>query len=248
MYRSVRLKRYTLYRRIDLLQPPCRSDKRSTCSQPGNEVGNHAIGILPDLRRSRLVVCTPVRIVVVLVRIEIALRIVGCQLACETLRLVGPSFQRIRQNQIRAEDAEQTPPLDAHVGRDHEPASVSAGRTDRGVCDSGVATGCIDQRPARSQQTALFSITNHCQGRTILYRATGIEPLRLTKNPYPRTAPAPRHTQLYQRGITNEIIYAHRLQLMYPRTYSLVNSCCGSRSICSVGPNSMILPSYMNPT
>ena len=60
---------------ISRLQTPRDAHERSACAQRGDKMGHCAAGLLDDLRRRRVVVRLPVRVIAVLIRIKVAVRI-----------------------------------------------------------------------------------------------------------------------------------------------------------------------------
>ena len=101
MKRRTGLHRDCSYCRFQFLQSATGADKGAGGSQSRDEVCNAAFGLFPNFQSGALVVGTPVRWIVVLVRIEIFLGLSCRQLTRDNLCAVG-GLQRIRFNQLDA--------------------------------------------------------------------------------------------------------------------------------------------------
>src|SRR6185295_4752276 len=108
--RRVGLKRNQLDPRAELPQTAAGSDKGAAGTEPGDEMREASARLLDDFRGGGVVVCLPVGVVVVLVRIEIPLRIVRIQLARCADCAVG-ALERIGEHELGAERAKNQLPL-----------------------------------------------------------------------------------------------------------------------------------------
>src|SRR5438045_9590109 len=94
MQRRRWLDRDRLQMAVQFLQTSSRTRERSCSSEPCDKMCDPPIRLPPDLVCSRRVMCFPVRVVVVLIRIEIPIGIFLCKLARNTLSSVG-SLKRV---------------------------------------------------------------------------------------------------------------------------------------------------------
>src|SRR4030095_1527535 len=94
-------KRNQLDVRTELAQPAGGADERAAGAETGDEVRQASAGLLDDFRSGRVVVRSPVAVVVVLIRIEVPVRLGGFQPARLPDCTVG-SLPTIRHPQPRA--------------------------------------------------------------------------------------------------------------------------------------------------
>ena len=96
MKRVVRLHAVAFDRGVKFLEPARRADKCAAGPESGNEVGDPAIRLLPNLQSRCLVVRLPVGVVVVLVGVEVLVGLSGYDFADRTLAPSVPSVGSVR--------------------------------------------------------------------------------------------------------------------------------------------------------
>ena len=141
-------------------------------------MGHAAAGLREDLRPGRVVVRVAVRRVVVLVRVEVAIRIGLVDAPHLADRAVGP-FQRIGEDDVGPVRAEDALPFGRDVLRDAQADAVTARRADHRVGDAGVAGGRVEDDPALLEAAGAFALEDHPQCGAILDRAARVLPLGL---------------------------------------------------------------------
>ena len=129
-----------------------------------DEVGDAAFGLRDDLGAGGFEVRLPVGVVVVLIRVEVAVRIGVvdfADLADRAVRtLVGG-----RQHEFGAVGFQDALALDRGVDRQAELHLVAARRADHGVGDAGVAAGGVDQGLVAGQLAGTLAVQNHVERR-----------------------------------------------------------------------------------
>ena len=201
--RRVGLKGNQFDRRIEPPQPAAGADKRAARPEARDKMRQPTARLLDDLRPGRVVVRAPVRVVVVLVRIEIPLRLCRMQPTGFADRAVR-SFERIGQHQLGAEGTQYELAFTAGVVRHAQRDVIAAGRTDCRVGDAGVAGRGVENRPFARQRAGRFAFEDHSRRGAVLHRPARILPLRfrIQLDPW-RVALEP--AQAYERRTANEI-------------------------------------------
>src|SRR3990172_2910694 len=187
---------YTPDRRGELLEPPAATDESPAGSQPGNEVGDAALGLLPYLFRGGPVVRSPIGGVVVLVGVEVSIRLRGGELAGLEYGAVG-SFQRVGLDDIGTIGPENLLSCLTGIGGQAEAHRVTLRRPQHGESDPGIATRCLEDGPARLEEPFLLSIPQHGEAGAVLDRTAWVEPLgfRVNRNPCRRSGGRPHPQQ-----------------------------------------------------
>src|SRR5262249_8450405 len=139
-------------------------------AHPGHEMGDTALGLRPDLRTGRLVV----RAGVVRVRVLVGLPGAGDLLH----QAVGDGVVRARvfrrhrrrtADDLRAVGPEHVLLVLADLVRADEHAAVATGLRHQGQPDTRVATGRLDDRPARREQAVALGGLDHPGGDAVLH-------------------------------------------------------------------------------
>jgi hypothetical protein len=172
------LHRDQAHRRAPLAQTPARPDERAARAEAGDEMGEAFIRLLDDLGARRLVVRAPVRRVVVLVRVEIAIG-VGVVNPARLADGAVAAFHRIGQHHLGAVGAQQSRSFGRHVARQAEAHAIARAGGEHGVGNAGVAGRGVEQHPARYEGAAPLAVEHHGQRRAVLHRSAGIRRLEL---------------------------------------------------------------------
>ena len=178
MERTFRLKGNQSNRRIELPQPAARADEGAARPETGDEMRQPSARLLDDLGARRIVVRAPVRVVVVLIRIEILIGILGIQTPRLADGAVRAAFERVCQDELCAECAQRQLALRARVLRHAQLHWIPARRADHRVRDARIARRRVEDRPPGRQFPGGFAFENHPRGRAVFHRAAWILPLR----------------------------------------------------------------------
>jgi hypothetical protein len=141
-------------------------------------VREFAARLLDQLRRGGVVVGFPVRVVVVLIRIEIAIG-VGCIEAARLTNGAVSALERTCQPQLGAKRPKDELSLGTRVFRQAQRHFVPTRRAHHRVGDAGVSRRRIQNRAVRSQTTGGLALQNHARGRPVFHRSTRVLPLGL---------------------------------------------------------------------
>src|SRR5215204_4160267 len=170
-----------LYPRVVLLETLRRADEGAASAEPGDEVRDLAVGLLPDLGRRRLVVRVGVGRVGVLVGIEVALGGLGV----EPPRLTdGPvrAVTRVGQDEVHSVGAQDLLALLTGVPRHTESYPVAERGPDPSIRYPRVPARRIEYGLLGRQRARLLAVPDHPQRGPVLHRSAGVAPLRLAKD------------------------------------------------------------------
>src|SRR5215213_7025018 len=170
-----------LHPRVVLLETRRRTDEGAARAEPGDEVRDLAVRLLPDLGCRRLVVRPRVGRVGVLVGIEVALGILGV----EPPRLAdGPvrAIPRVGQDDLHTVGAQDLLSLLAGVLRHTQLHPVAERGPDPGVRYPRVPARRVEDGLLGRQRARLLTVPDHPQRGPVLDRPAGVVPLRLAKN------------------------------------------------------------------
>src|SRR5215210_4327482 len=171
------------YPRAVLLETRRRADESAARAKSRDEVRHLAIRLLPDLRRRRLIVRARVGRIGVLVRIEVALRVLGVEpprLADGPVRAVAG----VGQHEVDAVSLEDLLSRLAGVLRHAELYPIAERGPDPGVRYPSVPARRIQDSLLGRQSARLLPIPDHPQRGSVLYRSTGVVPLRFAEDVY----------------------------------------------------------------
>ena len=144
-------------------------------AEAGDEVGEGAFGLGPDLIGRGAIVSEPVLIVAVLIGVEVTLGL-GCGelagLADGTVRAISGRSP----DDFRTVSGEILFALGRDVGGNAEGDGEVEGGAEHGVGDPGVTTGGVEQAGPPAEEIAAQSVDDDGRCGAILNRATGVEP------------------------------------------------------------------------
>src|SRR5919198_3542681 len=170
----------------------------------GDEVGDPAIGLLPDLRAGGLVVRPGIVRVGVLVRLPCAGDLAGQPVRHAVVR---PRVLRrdggrahLYLGPVRLQDVDL---VFAHLVGADEDAPVAALLGNDGQPDTGVSAGRLDDRAARLEQTLLLGGLDHPQRDPVLHAAARVEVLDLGQ--HGRLDVGRDVAQPDQRGVADQV-------------------------------------------
>ena len=161
-----------------VLQAPAGAHHRAAGADAGDEVGDPAAGLLPDLPAGGLVVPARVGLVAVLVGVEVAVGILGDDLPAQPDGAVR-SLQVAGEHQLGAERLADLAPGPGHVGRQHQRDLVAQRPADQRVGDAGVAAGGVDDLLVPGQPARGDGVLDHPVGGAILHRPARVHELAL---------------------------------------------------------------------
>ena len=164
----VRLKRDAAYLRIQLLQASRRTDEGAAGAEPGHKVRQPPLGLLENLRTRRLVVGAPVCRVIVLVRVEVEIAVLGGHGAHAPDGSVR-TLHRVRVNNPCAVGPQNPLALFAHVRGHTKLEAISPSRADHRVSNACVAGSGIDQNLIFGHQPGVLGFADDVQGRAVLH-------------------------------------------------------------------------------
>ena len=162
------------------LQVAADAGDRPAGADAGDEVGDPARGLAPDLRAGGVVVGLRVGRVAVLVGLEGAGDLLGQAVgdAVVGLRGLGVDVGR-RDHDLGAQRAQQVDLLARHlVGHDRDDAVALQPGGDR-EAGAGVAGGRLDDRPAGAEAAVALGGVDQVDRDPVLDRAAGVEQLEL---------------------------------------------------------------------
>src|SRR5580704_6272775 len=183
-------------------------------------------GLLPDLICGGAVMRLPVRRIAVLIRVEILFRVGRNNLMHPP---DGPvrSFVTRSDDQLSAQSSEDPFALVGRAVRQAKFHRIAKRSPNRGVGDSRIAAGGIDDGLAEAQCAAILTSLNHAQRRPILDRASRIEPLGLgVEFHIGKLAADSRQAQ--ERRVANQL--EHRLSRPAPGLFYPDRGCSVSSS------------------
>src|SRR5690606_18492482 len=160
----------------DLLEVPAGARDGAAGADARDEVGDLAVGVVPDLRAGGLVVARRATRVGVLVGLPAA-----GELAGETIGDAVVAVGVLRRDGGRAHDhlgavgPQHVALVLADLVGTHEHALVAALLRDQGQADAGVTGGGLDDRPTRLQFARGFGRIDHLHRDAVLGAAAGIE-------------------------------------------------------------------------
>ena len=159
---------------------PDAGDRAAGADGDHDRVDLTALGLLPDLGRSRLVVRLGIRQVRVLVGLEAAGDLLGEAVRDRVVRLgrVVVDGGR-RDHDLGAVGAQRRDLLLAHLVRHHEDAAVALLRGRDREPDAGVARGRLDDRAAGAELALPLGRLDHREPDAVLVRAARVEELEL---------------------------------------------------------------------
>ena len=169
-----------LDRRVLFLEVAADTRESAAGAAAGDEVGDLAVGLAPDLRAGRLVVGQRVGLVEVLVGAVGARDLVHESLGRGVVRLgiLGRDGHRAHHD-LGAVGAEQVDLFGSDlVGHDEHALVATLGGDDRET-DTRVARGRLDDGAAGLEETLTLGVVDHAHRRTVLGRAAGVGHLGL---------------------------------------------------------------------
>ena len=154
-------------------------------------MGHATFGLCPDLVGGSMVMCTPVGIVGILIRIKIFFGFGGNEFPRFSNGAIG-AVARIGINNIRAVGSQNACALKGNVGGHAQRDRKSLRSADHSVGNPGVAAGRIQQNFSTDEFSVSTRLCNDvCRG-AVLHRSSWIEPLRFSEKLDARHTP--RHT------------------------------------------------------
>src|SRR5918997_2901726 len=213
----VRFEGDDLYLGVVLFETGRRTDEGTARAEPCDEVCHLAVRLLPDLGRRRFVVRARVGGVGVLVRIEVALGVLGVELP----RLTdGPvrALVRVGQNKVHAVGAQDLLPLFTGILRHAELHLVAERGADPGVRYPRVSARRIEDSLLWRQRARLLTVPDHPQGWPVLDRSAGRIPLSLAEDVDARDLGRDAR-QLQERRAADKLRYVSPRPLVNPSNH-----------------------------
>src|SRR5664279_663751 len=157
-------------------------------ADPGDEVRDPALGLLPQFRAGRLVVRLRVPRVGVLVGLPTARRLAGQSVRDRVVRPRILGIDRGRaDDDLRAVRAQRVDLVATHLVGADEDAVVAPLLGDDRQPHPGVARRGLDNRPARLEQARLLGRVDHADRDPVLHRPARVEVLDLRQDGRPQT-------------------------------------------------------------
>src|SRR5208283_5167309 len=148
-----------------------------------DEVGDAALGLLPDFVGGRVIVGLPVGVVGILVGVEILLGMFAGQLARLTDRAVG-TVVRIGINNVGSVALENLFAFARNVFWHAERDGEGFGGSQHGVGDAGIAAGGVEKNLAGAKLATGAALGDDARGGAILDRSARVVPLGLAQKCY----------------------------------------------------------------
>src|ERR1035437_6556271 len=136
-------------------------------------MGHAAIRLLPNLGGARLIMGLPVCRVIVLVRVKVLLRILGCQSFGFDLGTIGP-VQWIGLDDLGTIKPEDTFAGVTSICRKCKRHSITASGTKHCVGDTGVPACRVEKGFTLCQFSGSLGRNYHRQRRSVFYRSAGV--------------------------------------------------------------------------
>ncbi|CAM5647137.1 hypothetical protein SHIRM173S_03788 [Streptomyces hirsutus] len=189
---------------------------------PGHEVGDLPLGLLPQLRAGGLVVAERVVGVGVLVGLPGPRRLTDQPVGDVVVRVGVLGVHRGRADDhfgpVRPQHVDL---VQGDLVGAHEDALVPLLLGHDGQADTGVAAGRLDDGAARLQLSALLRRLDHAQGDAVLHRATGVEVLHLGQDGRPDAVGDV--VEPHERGVADEadhrVVELHRCLRMLQKMW-----------------------------
>ncbi len=186
------------------LQRPADPGDRAPGADAGDEVGDPALGLAPDLRSGGRHVGRRVGGVVVLVGLEGAGDLPHQAVRHRVVRVgVLGGHRRGADDDLGAVGPEQGDLLRGDLVRHDERAAVATAGGDDRQPDARVARGRLDDRAPRLQQAVALGRVDHGDRGPVLHAAAGVEHLQLPEQ-LPGDAPADP-VQVHQGGVADQV-------------------------------------------
>src|SRR5262249_52595625 len=176
--RRVRLERNDPDFGVQFLEPTPDSYKSAACAQSRDKMSYTAACLLPDFQGGTLVVSLPVCRIVVLIRVEVLVRVLGIQPSSLTDSPVG-AFERRSKYKVGPVSSQNSLSFLAGILRQRESDFVALRSADPGVGDAGVPRRCVQDGLAGHECPSTLAVQDHVKRRPVLDRAPGVEPFSL---------------------------------------------------------------------
>ena len=191
-------------RGVLLLQVLADPGDRAAGADAGDERGDPAVGLPPDLRARRPVVGLGVARVEVLVRLKSPGNLPGQAVGDRVIRLRGLTLDvGGADHHLGAVRAQQADLLRRHLVGHDEDHLVALDRRGHGEPVAGVARRRLDDRASGPEQAAALGVLEHGQADPVLDAATGVELLELGEHKRPE--PLGDLAQPDQRGVADQV-------------------------------------------
>jgi len=165
--------------RHKLAQVASNACDRTCRAHAGHEVRDHALRLLHDLGPRALVMRPPIGGVAVLVRVVETRRFPPGQLCRDFPRAIG-ALQRVGERQFGAQRPQDLQALRTGVGGDRQVDPNAQGCAQRGVGDSHIAGGGIEEHSPFLQEAFGKRPLQNRSSRTVLNRSAGVVALGLS--------------------------------------------------------------------
>src|SRR5208283_1461705 len=167
---------------ILLFQKESRARKGSASTDGSNKPGHFTPGLMPNLRTGRPIMRSPVCDVVELIRPKGVLRLMGNPVRNVDI-IAGISVRLLRNRaKLSAHGSKSVDLFLRNILRHNNDRSVSAGISDQGQSNPGIAGGPFNDCSGRLKRPGLFRIQNDAERRAILHRSARIQKFGFPKN------------------------------------------------------------------